>query len=412
MLTKDRPIAVSSLPGQALIFFCLLVALLAACAPGSGLLGGGGDWQSGGLQHQRIRVLAVDPTNAQNIYAGDAQGAIFASTDAGQRWTQRSTGLPLPNPLHSLSLDIPGKKIYAATDKGLFVSTDAARHWNALATQATGLPVDSFTSLLFDPAATSVVYAGTSHQGVFLSRNNGNSWQSVSTGLPTGAAVNDLALDPSLRQLWVATSSPTGLYASPAKDISWRSLANGLPSDGIINKVQPASVSGGAQGLVYVGTNKGFFRSQDAGVHWGRGQVSLSSTTVYSILLDFRSTNSTTLYIGTDLGALRSDDSGQNWRAVAAGLPKGQPVYDLTVGATGNTQLYAAANDVYLFPGTSSATDSKRIVPVILIIFFFYLLLRFSSRTHRNRRNFATPGARTHPPTSPTPTMTEGPPDA
>ena len=392
---------------QAMMFFCLLVAL-AACASGSGLLGGGGDWQSGGLQHQHIHTLAIDSANAQNIYAGDIQGAIFNSTDAGQHWVQKSAGLPLPNPIHALSFDASGKKIYAATDKGLFVSTDSAHQWNALGTQ---VPADSFTALLVDPASTNVIYTGTSHRGVFVSGDGGNSWHSANTGLPAGAEINALALDPLLHQLWVATSTPTGLYVSPTGDISWRSSAIGLPTTSIINSVQPASASGGAQGLLYVGTNEGFFRSQDAGAHWGRGQVPLSSTTIYSILVDFRSTNSTTLYIGTNIGALRSDDSGQNWHAIAPGLPKGQPVYDLAIGATNNAQLYAAANDVYLFPGTSSATDSSHIVPLILIIFFFYLLLRFSQRTRRRRPNFPIPGSSTKPPTPPPSSTPEGPPN-
>src|SRR5215472_4003388 len=69
-----------------------LQVCLTACAPGTGIFAGG-SWQSAGLQKQHIRTLAVDPNNLQNIYAGDAQNGVFASTDAGMHWSQRSTGL-------------------------------------------------------------------------------------------------------------------------------------------------------------------------------------------------------------------------------------------------------------------------------------------------------------------------------
>src|SRR5437764_3999127 len=49
--------------------------LLAACAPGVGIFSSGA-WQSGGLQHQHIRALAVDPTNPKTIYAGVAKIAV------------------------------------------------------------------------------------------------------------------------------------------------------------------------------------------------------------------------------------------------------------------------------------------------------------------------------------------------
>ena len=93
-----------------------------------------------------LRSLAVDPNNPQVIYAGDAQDGVFVSTNAGMNWSQQSTGLTLPITIFALVFDDPGKKLYAATDKGVFVSADAARHWIDLS----GLPSDSYTSLAFD----------------------------------------------------------------------------------------------------------------------------------------------------------------------------------------------------------------------------------------------------------------------
>src|SRR5258708_13087781 len=86
-----------------LVFILLtLLVCLSACAPNSGIFAGG-TWQSGGLQHLHIRVLAVDPTNAQNIYSGDAQNGLFVTTSAGVHRTEHIDGLPFPTSIPHLA---------------------------------------------------------------------------------------------------------------------------------------------------------------------------------------------------------------------------------------------------------------------------------------------------------------------
>ncbi|HLI87653.1 MAG TPA: hypothetical protein VKV37_03115 [Ktedonobacteraceae bacterium] len=358
--------------------FMLLIVLLAACAPNSGILSGG-NWVSGGLAHQHIRALAVDANNPQNIYAGDEQGTVFVSADGGEHWTQYSSGLPASDPIHALSLDIPGKKLFAATGKGLFVSTDRARHWSVVP----HLPPGSFTALAFDVEEPSLIFAGTATHGVFISNNDGASWRAVSNGLPSSAVINSLVVDPGHHQLWAATSA--GVYRASDKAALWQPFNTGLPAGIVVNTVQPTAPSGGAQNLVYAGTNRGFFLSQDLGAHWSRGKENLSGTSVYCILIDFRSANATTVYIGTDVGAFRSDDSGQTWGAIATGLPKNQPVYALELGAQNYAQLFAAANDIYLYPGSGGGFDGTRILTIIIIVAFFFLLYYVTRRNQLKR---------------------------
>src|SRR5216684_6772784 len=90
-----------------LLLLVVVTLCLSACTPTSGIFANG-SWQSSGLVHQHIRVLMVDPNNLQALYAGDAQGKVFASTDGGQHWTEHSTGLPGVNVIHALSFDDAG----------------------------------------------------------------------------------------------------------------------------------------------------------------------------------------------------------------------------------------------------------------------------------------------------------------
>jgi photosystem II stability/assembly factor-like uncharacterized protein len=365
--------ASSGLFRLSLILLPILVCL-ASCAPSAGIFAGG-VWQSGGLQHQHIRTLVVDPNNPQNIYAGDTKDGVFASTDAGMHWSQHSIGLPLPTAIHALVFDDPGKKLYAATDAGIFVSADAAQHWAAIG----DLPADSYTALAFDFKDQHTIYAATARHGVFVSTNDGSSWSAANGRLPVGSIINGLAFDPDRHQLWAATNM--GVYRSPDAGSTWHALNNGLPAAVVVNTVFPATISGGDPGLVFAGTNHGFFRSQDYGAHWSASQASLSGTSVNAILIDYH--KATTVYVGISIGALRSDDNGQNWGGIAGGLPKDQPVYALAMGANNYNQLYAANNDVYLFPGSSSGFDPSQLIPILLILALFFVLYRLSSRGRR-----------------------------
>ena len=358
--------------------FLPLLFCLAGCGS-SGILSGGG-WQAGGLQNQQLRVLAVNGKNLQNLYAGNAQGHIFVSADAGRSWSERSVGLPLPNPISALSFDISNQKLYAATDKGLFTTTAGAARWSALI--APGLPTASFTALAIDTG--SVIYAGTASQGVYRSDNNASSWTAVGKGLPAGAAVNELSIDPVQHQLWAVTTM--GAYRSDDRGASWQGFNRGLPAGITINTIIAASTVGGTTGLLYMGTNHGIYFSQDSGAHWSSPQEALPGTSIHAILLDFRSTNVIALDIATDVGVFRSADNGQSWSSVASDLPKSASIYALALGADNYAQLYAAGMGIYQFPGSGGGIAPTRILPLILVVAFFFLLYWLSQRGRSRKR--------------------------
>lgn len=354
-------------PGSVYVFLATLAFLLSACAPSSGIFAGG-SWQASALQNQHLQVLAVDPNHLRNIYAGDAQNGVFISTDAGMTWKPSNTGLPLPLNIHALSFDIPGKQLYAATSTGLFVSSDSAAHWHAVE----GVPSDRYTTLTFDINSPHTVYAGTEHSGVLKSTDDGISWTHVSTGLPSGA-LTSLLYDPSQKQLWAAFTD--ALYRSDDGGASWHAMSNGIPPNAGINALALGAVTVSNTGLIFAGTQHGFFRTSDAGQHWSQSQFSLANLHIYAILLDANSPN--TVYISTNIGVLRSRDSGQNWDQLGSGLPEGQSIGGLVQGSDSNARLFAAARGVYFYPGSGGIFNPAQLVPTILVLLFFYLLYRF-----------------------------------
>ncbi len=382
------------------ILMLFLLCGLSACSADAGIFGGG-NWQATGL-HQRIVTLEVDPNNLQHLFAGSEQGTVFVSVDGASHWT----GYPIPAQagtaalaVNKLAFDTSGKKLYAATTQGLFVSTDGAKQWTLVSATASALPQDSFTALAFDVNNANVLYTGTAQHGVFSSADGGVHWSAISTGLPQGRAIGSIAVDPDQHQLWAAVAM--GVYRSDDGGSSWRAFTTGFPTGVTINTVIPASVSGGTKGLIYAGTSKGFYLSKDSGAHWGTGTEALIGTSIRFILVDFRSSNPTTVYVGTDVGAFRSDDEGQNWRGIAAGLPRKVAVNAILLGAANYDQLYVGSNAVYVFPGTSGGLSPSRIPVFIGVLVFFFLLYIIARRGWREWRNLLKPTRIVEPPVRP-----------
>jgi ligand-binding sensor domain-containing protein len=363
----------------ALVLLFLVVAIcLTSCSSTAGVFAGG-KWQAGGLQHQKLLSLTVDPNNPQVIYAGDARDGVFASNDSGTNWSQKSAGLPLPITIYALVFDDPGKQLYAATNSGIFVSTNTTIKWVHL----NGLPVDIYSSITFDLNASHVIYVSSLSHGVYVSKDDGSTWNAVNNGLPSGVVIHSLAFDSVEHHLWAATDQ--GVYRSDNDGGLWQGLNNGLPSGIVVNTIVPAVSSGGDKGLVFAGTNHGFYLSHDDGTQWSQSQVLLTGTSVNAILIDYHTV--TTVYAGTGIGVLRSDDNGQNWGGIASGLPRDQAVQALAIGANGYNQLFAAANSIYLFPGNSKPFDPSQIFPILLILAFFFVLYQFSTRGRRRSQS-------------------------
>ena len=378
----------SNIPRQLWLLSSLLL-ILSACAPTVGIFSST-NWQASTLQHEHIRSIAVDPNNPQNIYAGDAQDGVFVSTNGGITWKQQQNGLPPATTIHTLVFDDPGKKLFAASDAGVYVSADGAKSWAKVG----GLPQDSYTAITFDLKKSQSIYVGSAQHGIFASQDSGTTWAAMNNGLPADLAINSLAFDSEEHQLWAATNA--GIYLSPDGGATWTAMNNGLPAGVNVYTVLPASIDGGAEGLIFAGTNKGFFLSQDSAAHWQTSQAPLTRISIYDVLVDYHTV--TTVYIATStVGILRSLDSGENWGGFASGLPTHQPVYAMMMGATNYNQLLVASNNIYLYPGTSSIFDPTRLLPLVLIIALFYFLIRLSMRRRKSSRTAPRPESATEP---------------
>jgi photosystem II stability/assembly factor-like uncharacterized protein len=249
------------------------------------------------------RVWHFEPslTDAETVYAGVEDAALFKSTDGGSSWTELSglrkhgTG-PRWQPgaggmcLHTIILDPTNEnRMYLAISAaGAFRSDDAGESWQPI---NNGL----FSEFLPDPKAEvghcvhriamhrsrpSVLFM-QKHWDVMRSDNAGDSWQEVSGNLPTdfGFVIDVHAHEPETVYVIPIKSDrehfpPDGklrVYRSRTGGQEWEPLTNGLPqSDCYVNVLRDAMAIDSLESCgVYFGTTGGqVYASSDSGDTW------------------------------------------------------------------------------------------------------------------------------------------------
>ncbi len=126
------------------------------------------------------RAVAFDGVDTNRVYVGgdstSSYPCLLISTDLGATWTQSRTGL---NGMVNALMTVPGngRLVYAGTDSGLFISTDAGTTWEPTALKR---PV---RTLVCDPVHPAGMFAGTYGGGVYASTDGGETWSEMNDGL-------------------------------------------------------------------------------------------------------------------------------------------------------------------------------------------------------------------------------------
>lgn len=149
-------------------------------------------------------------------FAATERGLLF-SDDRGARWQLMPLGPLLTLPVDSVRVSIDAQSLWVVSQRGLVFSTDGGRTW-----VWHDLPLSSGGALRLELAPSPLEPEGRTlvalaHNGLYISRNGGDTWQQAGSGLPQlpvegFAVVNDL---------FVATLHVGGLFLSRDSGRTW-----------------------------------------------------------------------------------------------------------------------------------------------------------------------------------------------
>ena len=164
--------------------------------------------------------------------------------------------------------------------------------------------------------------------GVYLSTNNGSSWMPVNTGL-TNKIISSFAINGTSIFAWTGISpglggvvtGAGGVFLSTNNGASWNDITNEIGIGGNKYTVKSLAV---INNNIFAGTDNGFYLSTNNGTNW------LLIGDVYIRSMVVRGSN---IFAATKYDVFLSTNNGINWKSVSYGLPMSE-IYSLAINET------------------------------------------------------------------------------
>ncbi len=202
---------------------------------------GGGVTSGGRLGGVTFSNFIFAPTNSSLVYAslthdfcyrshepctGLIGTAPIVSRDGGSIWQSTTGSIPgAPEVIDLAVAPDDDQTLYAATWTGMFRSENGGSSWTMLP----GLPGNAAVrAVAVDPLDSLHLVAGVEQQGVFFSRDGGQTWKAGIAGLEANGSLHDLVFDPTDPQVVYASDLLSGVYRSTDGGESWTKINEGL----------------------------------------------------------------------------------------------------------------------------------------------------------------------------------------
>jgi len=226
----------------------------------------------------------------------------------------------LDKDLYSIAVS-PGKEniIYIGSDKSIFKTLNGGKDWHYLYTVKGEQQKVNF--ILFDPIDANIVYFATSN-GLFKSSGSIETIEKIFRGNSETQKVIRCVIKIA-DTLYIGTQN--GIFRSLDSGLTWTRLP-GIPQDSAVSYINshPALPN-----LIYAASDSGVYKSSDKGETWERifitqkkeetaGDEEESSeekeaSQIIPLSLLVNRHNPRIVYLGTTRGLFISQDSGRNW---------------------------------------------------------------------------------------------------
>lgn len=273
---------------------------------------GGASWSHIFPMSGGYATVAVAPTNSSvlylNVWMSDRQG-LYRSSNGGQDWQPITWGenqgsfcgqAVAVSPIDANLLLVASERGMdnyclrgADGGNGIYRSADGGATWQLVNSPAWS---GGIRAIQFAPSAPYIVYAAGGN-GILRSTDGGQSWTRVDTAFVTPPLVYSLAVDPHNAQIVYIGTHESGIYKTTNGGASWLPIGAGLGSPSVLSILIHTS----NQQVLYAGTMEGgVYRSLDSdGLSW-TSMSGIGSRSVYALAGDAQPNPN--LYAGTYSG--------------------------------------------------------------------------------------------------------------
>ncbi len=246
-------------------------------------------------------------------------------------------------------------------DGGVYVSANQGNTWQqkSLIPTTSGRPQSigslSGLSLKLDPSDNQAIYFGSLENGLFYSYDNAKGWQAAKE--LGRISVNDVAVDTASKCIIYAATG-NKLYKSTDCNRTWAQV---YYDNDVKTSVNFIAIDHYSSSIVYIGTSRGeVIKSYDRGVSWQT--VGRLEDDVEKIVISPH--DSRILFAATDKkGIFRSVDAGANWTNLKENLEEFKnslKFRDLVLG-TADQNLVLLATDYGMLRSTDNGDNWSKI---------------------------------------------------
>jgi photosystem II stability/assembly factor-like uncharacterized protein len=253
------------------------------------------------------------------LIVGTVGEGPWTSEDGGQTWRRLAHGMFVECDVRALLVD-PQRPacVLAGTSEGFYRSDDGGDRWRHIDSPMDGLVI---WSLLRQPSPPHALFAGTRPARLFRSLDDGRSWHRLDVDLPVPCErlifnrVTTLRADPLDTQIVWAGVEIGGLWHSRDGGDSWSPIGSGLSSQDVHDLIIVPRPGGRRRMLL--STNNDVNLSDDDGQTWQPQQLGDRLTHKYFRGMAQRADEPGTILLGAGTGP--PGDAGSGWRATDAG---------------------------------------------------------------------------------------------
>jgi len=273
--------------------------------------------------------------------------AIITLNVANAQWQQTSLDTSTVT-----AFALSGSNIFAGSSnagEGVHLSTDNGTSW---VTMNTGLPTNIDIQSL--AISDSNIFAGTWGSGMYSSTNYASNW--ATSGL-TGAEVKTLAINNS--NIFAGTEG-NGVNLSTDNGSTWTAVNAGMTNAYVLS----LAINGSS---IYAGTNSGIFLSTNNGTAW-----TLSGLSGHYIEAIATKDSNVFAALGVSGGVYLSTNNGSSWTVANTGLPANTTIYSLAISGnfvfagTNGSGVYLSTNNGSSWTAVNTGLTSLKVNSLIV----------------------------------------------